>query len=147
MPAFLPPGEGRPAHKPDPNPFGTGTVVFLLTVPSLCFIFLLWRRASSFRGAVSHQLQTWTSRDPPGTIRLSTDEGPPASEFLEDDYDEDNAGLTIEETLAASRSELSMNPAAHTSSHYLLLRQDDPLPSEPNIWAADEDVPPPPPKQ
>lgn len=30
---------------------------------------------------------------PEGRIRLSEDDGPPAREFLEDDYDEDNQGL------------------------------------------------------
>jgi hypothetical protein len=141
--------ESKPAH---PDTFGAGTIFVLLTLPTVCFIFLLWRRASALRGVVSHQcvsshrhvsapiltrarapssapvakrLQTWT-RGKDGPIRLSTDDGPPAAEFLEDDdeYDEDNTGLTVEQALAASRSELSLNPSAHSSSHHLLLAHD-----------------------
>lgn len=32
---------------------------------------------------------------PEGHIRLSEDDGPPAREFLEDDYDEDHQGLDL----------------------------------------------------
>ena len=40
----------------------------------------------------THSLKTITNRND-GRIRLSEDDGPPAHEFLEDDYDEDNAHL------------------------------------------------------
>jgi hypothetical protein len=37
------------------------------------------------------RLKTWTRSE--GQIRLSEDDGPPAREFLEDDYDEDHEEL------------------------------------------------------
>lgn len=37
---------------------------------------------------VSHKLKTFSGSE--GRIRLSEDDGPPANEFLDDDYDEDN---------------------------------------------------------
>ena len=40
----------------------------------------------------THSLKTITNRND-GRIRLSEDDGPPAHEFLEDDYDGDNAHL------------------------------------------------------
>jgi hypothetical protein len=96
----------------------------------------------------SPRLQTWSRRD--GRIRLSTDDGPPAAEFLEDDYDDDNTGLTIEESLAVSRSELSLNPAAHTSTHHLLLLPDDrSLANATSVWSDNSEgheVPESPPK-
>lgn len=42
-----------------------------------------------------HRLKTW--KQPEGQIRLSSDEGPPSHEFLEDDYDEDNEDLDMED--------------------------------------------------
>jgi len=84
------PGEPRPSPKPQPLG-GNALVIFLFTTCTLCVLFILWRRAESLRSIVSHRLKTWTRRE--GTIRLSIDEGPPAREFLEDDYDEDHEGL------------------------------------------------------
>lgn len=43
-------------------------------------------------------MQTWSNDE--GRIRLSEDDGPPAREFLEDDYDDDNEGLADDEPLA-----------------------------------------------
>jgi len=37
-------------------------------------------------------MKTWTRTE--GAVRLSVDDGPPAREFLEDDYDDDNEELT-----------------------------------------------------
>lgn len=42
--------------------------------------------------SISTRLKTFTQRE--GNIRLSEDDGPPAREFLEDDYDDDNEGLS-----------------------------------------------------
>lgn len=41
---------------------------------------------------ISTRLKTFTQRE--GNIRLSEDDGPPAREFLEDDYDDDIEGLS-----------------------------------------------------
>lgn len=84
-----PPGEPRESTKP--QPIGSILMIVLLTTCMLCFLFLLWRRADSLRSAVSHQLMTLTRSE--GRIRLSEDNGPPANEFLADDYDEDNEHL------------------------------------------------------
>ncbi|KAJ7203555.1 hypothetical protein GGX14DRAFT_461464, partial [Mycena pura] len=54
----------------------------LVTMCTLCFLFILWRRASVLRAVITHQLKTITHSK--GAIRLS-----------EDDHD-DNEGLTLE---------------------------------------------------
>jgi len=82
---------GEPKESPKPQPIGSMLMVVLLTTCTLCFLFLIWRRADILRRVVSHQLKTLTSRE--GRIRLSEDNGPPANEFLADDYDEDNEHL------------------------------------------------------
>jgi hypothetical protein len=83
-------------------------MVVLLMVCVLCALFLLWRRADGLRQVVAHKsvfahstcrfstqlsqrLKTVTRQE--GGIRLSEDDGPPAREFLEDDYDDDNEAL------------------------------------------------------
>ncbi|KDQ55980.1 hypothetical protein JAAARDRAFT_36773 [Jaapia argillacea MUCL 33604] len=90
------PGEPRPA--PKPQPIGNFPFIALITICILCFVFVLWRRASELKTVVSHQLKEWSR--PEGRIRLSEDDGPPATEFLEDDYDEDDEGLNDDEPLA-----------------------------------------------
>ena len=52
-----------------------------------------------------HRLTTW-NHDREGRIRLSTDEGPSAREFLDDDYDDDNERLGDEEPLAVTAQRL-----------------------------------------
>lgn len=47
---------------------------------------------------VCARLQTWSRGE--GNIRLSVDDGPPAREFLDDDYDEDNELVADDEPLA-----------------------------------------------
>lgn len=79
------PGEPREGNKP--QPLGNFVLIFLFTTSTLCLLYLLWRRASTLRAVVSHQLQTWTR--PEGQIRLSEDDGPSATEFLTDGDDED----------------------------------------------------------
>ncbi|KAJ3506592.1 hypothetical protein NLJ89_g6787 [Agrocybe chaxingu] len=66
-------------------------LIFLVTTCTLCGLFLIWRRADTLRRVVSHQLKSFTRTE--GRIRLSVDDGPPANEFLSDDYDEDNENL------------------------------------------------------
>jgi len=61
----------------------------------MCALFLLWRRASALKSVISYRLKTW--REPEGRIRLSEDDGPPAREFLEDEYDEDVEGVDDED--------------------------------------------------
>ncbi|KAG6864753.1 hypothetical protein C0991_007354 [Blastosporella zonata] len=51
----------------------------------MCLLFLLWKRADSFRRVVSHQLKTISPLE--GRIRLSVDDGPPAREFIDDGDD------------------------------------------------------------
>jgi len=66
-------------------------MIFLFTTCTLCALFILWRRADALRRVVSHQLKTFNRSE--GRIRLSEDDGPPANEFLVDDFDEDNEHL------------------------------------------------------
>ncbi|KAJ7203658.1 hypothetical protein GGX14DRAFT_461715 [Mycena pura] len=91
--APIPPRE--PKQSPKPQPMGGNMpMIFLVTMCTLCFLFILWRRASALRSVITHQLKTITHSE--GAIRLSEDDGPPARAFLEDDYDDDNEGLTLE---------------------------------------------------
>lgn len=48
-----------------------------------------------------YRLKSWTRNE--GAIRLSEDEGPPATEFLGDDYDEDNGSIDDDELPLAER--------------------------------------------
>ncbi|KAF8440024.1 hypothetical protein L210DRAFT_3541472 [Boletus edulis BED1] len=75
------PGEPRGGNKPEP--LGNIGLLILTTTCTLGLLYLLWRRASSLRAVVSHQLKTWTTQE--GRIRLSEDDGPAATEFLADD--------------------------------------------------------------
>ncbi|KAI9571940.1 hypothetical protein HD554DRAFT_2070462 [Boletus coccyginus] len=61
----------------------TVSLLILATTCTLGLLYLLWRRASSLRAVVSHQLKTWTTQE--GQIRLSEDDGPAATEFLTDE--------------------------------------------------------------
>ncbi|KAF7321122.1 hypothetical protein HMN09_00200100 [Mycena chlorophos] len=101
------PGEPKPSPKPQPMG-GNMPMIFLFTTCTLCFLFILWRRASALRAVISHQLKTMASTS--GAIRLSEDGGPPASAFLEDDYDDDNEGLSldvqVDEAVAARPREI-----------------------------------------
>ncbi|KIM41857.1 hypothetical protein M413DRAFT_139366 [Hebeloma cylindrosporum] len=87
----MPPLPGEPKESPKPQPIGNMPMIFLWTACTLCAIFLIWRKADTLRRVVSHRLKTFTRAE--GTIRLSEDDGPPASEFLGDDFDEDNEHL------------------------------------------------------
>ncbi|KAI0043423.1 hypothetical protein FA95DRAFT_404516 [Auriscalpium vulgare] len=107
MPPSLPPGEARPA--PKPQPIGSFPFILLFTTTTLCVLFIIWRRVDSLRAVVVYQLKTWTRQE--GTIRLSEDDGPPARSFLEDEYDEDNDGLN-DEPLALCSQELRTGRAA-----------------------------------
>jgi len=66
-------------------------MMLLFTTCTVCLLFILWRRADSWRTVVSHQLKTWTGQE--GRVRLSGDDGPAAREFLDDDYQEDNVEI------------------------------------------------------
>ncbi|KAJ7457033.1 hypothetical protein FB451DRAFT_1142967 [Mycena latifolia] len=89
---------GEPKESPKPQPMGGNMpMIFLFTTCTLCFLFILWRRASVLRSVISHQLKTITHSQSEGAIRLSEDDGPPAREFLEDDYDDDNEGLNMDD--------------------------------------------------
>ncbi|KAJ6463554.1 hypothetical protein C8R45DRAFT_841307, partial [Mycena sanguinolenta] len=87
----------EPKESPKPQPMGGNMpMIFLLTTCTLCLLFILWRRASVLRSVISHQLKTINdARRGEGAIRLSEDDGPPAREFLEDDYDDDNEGVDM----------------------------------------------------
>ncbi|OBZ74497.1 hypothetical protein A0H81_05484 [Grifola frondosa] len=95
--------EPRPA--PKPQPLGNIPLIFLFTTCTLCTIFLLWRRASTLRTVVAHQLNTWSGGE--SAIRLSIDDGPSAREFLDDDYDDDSERLADDEPLAMTAKRLA----------------------------------------
>jgi len=85
MAPSLPPGEARPA--PKPQPIGSFPFILLCTTATVCLLFVIWRRADTLRTVVAHQLKTWTRQE--GAVRLSEDDGPPAHSFLEEeDVDE-----------------------------------------------------------
>jgi len=44
---------------------------------------------------IMYRLKTWNQSE--GRVRLSEDDGPPSTEFLEDDYDQDNEGLELDD--------------------------------------------------
>ncbi|KAK0445623.1 uncharacterized protein EV420DRAFT_921349 [Desarmillaria tabescens] len=96
MPTIAAVAPGEPKASPKPQPIGNVPMILLLTTCVACVVFLLWRRANQLKSVISHQLKTW--RQTEGQIRLSTDDGPAATEFLEDDYDDDdNEDLTLVE--------------------------------------------------
>ncbi|KAI0830306.1 hypothetical protein BC628DRAFT_1357341 [Trametes gibbosa] len=136
MPVFQVAGEPRPSTKPEP--LGNAPLVILFTTCTLCALFLLWRRAHALRSVVAHPLTSWPHAD--GRIRLSMDEGPSSREFLDDDYDEDHAGLGEDEQLAvtADRLQKAASPvdAGEPDSSTLLFSTE----------ADVEEPPPPPPK-
>ncbi|KAJ3487929.1 hypothetical protein NLI96_g3209 [Meripilus lineatus] len=99
------PAPGEPRESPKPQPLGNGPFITLFTICTLCAIFILWRRASAIRAVVGHQLKSWAGRRE-GAIRLSLDDGPAAHEFLQDDYDEDNADIADDEPLAMRAQQL-----------------------------------------
>ncbi|KAM5532518.1 hypothetical protein V8D89_013805 [Ganoderma adspersum] len=86
------------------EPLGNFPLILLFTTCTLCALFLLWRRASALRTVFAHQLQTWNQGE--GRIRLSTDDGPAAHEFLDDDYDDDNERVGDSEPLAITAERL-----------------------------------------
>ncbi|KAI0758925.1 hypothetical protein C8Q74DRAFT_273017 [Fomes fomentarius] len=128
--------EPRPTTKPEP--LGSFPLIFLFTTCTLCAVFLLLRRASAIRTVVAHQLTTWSAGE--GRIRLSTDDGPSAREFLDDDYDEDNARLGDDEPLAVTAERLrNAAPPREVGA--------DSVPEPTLLFEANtEDAPPPPPK-
>ncbi|KAG7441236.1 uncharacterized protein BT62DRAFT_908824, partial [Guyanagaster necrorhizus] len=85
----------EPKASPKPRPIGNVPMVLLVTTCVACIFFLLWRRANQLKSVISHQLKTWRQTD--GQIRLSIDDGPAATEFLEDGYDDDNVDVTLAE--------------------------------------------------
>lgn len=87
------PNEPKPSTKPEP--IGDMAWISLITICTLCGLFILWRRADALRRVVSRRLKLKTMGDSEGRIRLSEDDGPSATEFLEDDFDEDNAHLDL----------------------------------------------------
>jgi hypothetical protein len=100
-------------------------MIFLFTTCTLCFLFILWRRADALRSVIAHRcaaiilycfwiiypfsydrLKTITHPRAEGAIRLSEDDGPPAREFLEDDYDDDNEGVDMNDQIDAPSADL-----------------------------------------
>ncbi|OSX58002.1 hypothetical protein POSPLADRAFT_1174005 [Postia placenta MAD-698-R-SB12] len=100
---------GEPRQAPKPQPLGNFPLIILFTTCTCCVLFLLWRRASSLRTVVAHKLTTWTRKD--GQIRLSIDDGPPAHEFLQDDFDEDRERITEQHLLRRDPSDINPSPA------------------------------------
>ncbi|KAJ7827882.1 hypothetical protein B0H14DRAFT_2813084 [Mycena olivaceomarginata] len=63
---------GEPKESPKPQPMGGNMpMMFLFTTCTLCFLFLLWRRAGALRSVISHQLKTISNSRAEGAIRLS----------------------------------------------------------------------------
>ncbi|KAH9957525.1 hypothetical protein BC827DRAFT_654897 [Russula dissimulans] len=85
MAPSLPPGEARPA--PKPQPIGSFPFLIIFTTATACILFIIWRRSEMLRTVVAHQLKTWTRQE--GAVRLSEDDGPPAHSFLGDDEDQE----------------------------------------------------------
>ncbi|KAI9435742.1 hypothetical protein H4582DRAFT_619850 [Lactarius indigo] len=61
MAPSLPPGEARPA--PKPQPIGSFPFLFLCTTATVCLLFVIWRRSETLRTVVAHQLKTWTRQE------------------------------------------------------------------------------------
>jgi len=101
------PGEPKQGEKP--QPIGSFLFITLFLVCGLCIVYILWRRASSLKTVVSHQLKTWTGQE--GRIRLSIDDGPPAREFLDDNDDDahgaEDVGEDDDEPLAQRAARLA----------------------------------------
>ena len=60
------------------------------------------------------RLNNWTQKQ--GTIRLSEDDGPPAIEFLSNDFDEDHRRIEDEEPLAVTAERLRATSADTASA-------------------------------
>ena len=67
-------------------------------------VIIAVRRAYAYYLSCCIRLQTWNQGD--GRIRLSTDDGPSAREFLDDDYDDDNERVGDSEPLAITAERL-----------------------------------------
>ncbi|KIY64077.1 hypothetical protein CYLTODRAFT_114327 [Cylindrobasidium torrendii FP15055 ss-10] len=112
---------GEPTEAPKPQPIGSFPLILLVMVVVCCGLFLLWRRSNELRTVIALQLKTWRTGEevPDGAIRLSVDEGPTVTEFLEDTYDEDNEHLnmlnrTEEEELMTKQSSVAVAAREHT---------------------------------
>ncbi|KAJ7858696.1 hypothetical protein B0H14DRAFT_2748537 [Mycena olivaceomarginata] len=80
---------GEPKESPKPQPMGGNM--------PMMFLFTTCTLAGALRSVISHQLKTISNSRAEGAIRLSEDDGPPAREFLEDDYDDDNEGVNVDD--------------------------------------------------
>ncbi|KAN0136628.1 hypothetical protein V8E53_005675 [Lactarius tabidus] len=134
MAPSLPPGEPRPA--PKPQPIGSFPFIFLCTTATVCLLFVIWRRSETLRTVVAHQLKTWTRQE--GAVRLSEDDGPPAHTFLEEDDDEleeedsESGGdddIRQEGTRRAPDVELPTVGVPRGDAPSLLVNEDAPLPA------------------
>ncbi|KDQ07434.1 hypothetical protein BOTBODRAFT_38835 [Botryobasidium botryosum FD-172 SS1] len=98
--------------RPSPNPEPSDAVLFVIPIMLfiLCLFFLLFRRASSLRTVVQHQLRTWTHGE--GRIRLSSD-GPSASSFVDQDLDLD--GELVDNPDVPVRSNSKNNTRTHSA--------------------------------
>src|ERR1700722_8968956 len=45
----------EPSQSPKPQPLGNIPFILIFSTCTLCFLFILWRRADSLRSVVSHQ--------------------------------------------------------------------------------------------
>jgi len=126
--------DAEPRESPRPQPIGNMPLMTLLSICVLCGLYFVWRETYSLRRVVSHQcvsrgmcslvesmdicdgarLKTLTRSE--GRIRLSEDDGPPASEFLEDDFDEDNEVLRHDGRAKGlgSTNDVREGPTIHT---------------------------------
>ncbi|KAH6912073.1 hypothetical protein BKA70DRAFT_1266475 [Coprinopsis sp. MPI-PUGE-AT-0042] len=130
---------GEPKASPKPEPLGSQALVFLITTCTLCGLFILWRRADALKRVVSVRLKNLTTRSE-GRIRLSEDNGPASTEFLGDDFDEDNEHIGDSDTLTEQmrRATQAWREPSPSSDHSTAREAVSPIPHATNL-------PPPPP--
>jgi len=136
MAPSLPPGEARPA--PKPQPIGSFPFIFLCTTATVCLLFVIWRRSEMLRTVVAHQLKTWTRQE--GAVRLSEDDGPPAHTFLGEDDD----GLEEDDSESGGDDDIGQEDTGRVPN-VELQRIGAPRADAPSLLV-NEDAPPPPPK-
>ncbi|KAL0952628.1 hypothetical protein HGRIS_006876 [Hohenbuehelia grisea] len=103
------PPEPRKGTKPEP--IGNFPTLFLFTTCTICALFLLWRRADTLRRVVAQtlHLKTWSQTE--GNIRLSEDDGPSSTEFLDDGDDDEDAQVVVLPTVDPQRTPIGLPPS------------------------------------
>ncbi|KAF8607920.1 hypothetical protein BDV93DRAFT_519909 [Ceratobasidium sp. AG-I] len=87
----FPPKEPKIVPPRDDQSLAAPALAVVITVFSLSVLFLIYRRASTWKTVVQHRMRTWTTRE--GPIRLPEDES--------------DEGLPIHSTSTPSRPNIS----------------------------------------